>query len=115
MTTVHHLTNGEDNWSFRISGDQAIVTHTSPYSCEARIVTTTEARNDYKMVKKFNVNVRSGFTPLPAERKLTTWAQYDAWAAQQFDFKNNDNDAEAELAMSEQFREVGYLEVFHAR
>lgn len=112
MTTVHHLTNGETNFTFRISGDTATVI-TLRADCYAtvkrEVMTVSEARTRYAQAKKFSCT--AGFTRHQAMRKLTTDAQYAAWVAKEFDFYNNDNDAEAELACQEAFNEQGYIEV----
>lgn len=111
-TTVHHLTNGETNFTFRIAGNAAtlITLGANNWATVKREAMTTEAaRAFYAQAKKFGCTV--GFTRHQAMRKLTTDAQYAAWVAKNFDFYNNDNDAEAELAWQEEYNDQGYIEV----
>jgi hypothetical protein len=106
------LTNGEQNVTFRIKGDTATVVTMGAYRwspLEREVMDTDAARALYAQGLKFGC--RKGFTRHQAVRKLTTDAQYAAWARQAFDFDANDNDAEAELAAFEAFREQGFIEV----
>lgn len=67
------------------------------------------ARKMYRLARKFRFE--KGYTRHQPMRKITTSAQYAEWVKKSFDFYNNDNDAEAELAMQEMFVGQGYLEV----
>lgn len=110
-TTVHHLTNGESNWTFRITGDAALVTQTTPWGIakvEDEIATAAQARKFYATAKKYGCT--EGFTRLNAFRKLTTWGQVDAYIAQEFDM-TNDNDPEAAFAIEQQFKNCGCLNI----
>jgi hypothetical protein len=109
--TNHTLTNGTYNWIFQIDGDKATVTLEDNYETETRTVTVNEAREDYKMIKKFNRNVRPGYTPLAQFRKIATITEYQAWAEKEFDFINNDNDAEREMVWREEFNDCGFITV----
>lgn len=109
--TTHNLTNGEYNWIFQIDGDTATVILEDGWTTETRVITVEEAREDYKMIQKFNRNVRPGYTPKTQYRKITTEAEYQAWADKEFDFDKYDNDAERELAYREEFNECGFIEV----
>lgn len=111
-TTVHHLTNGQDNFTFRITGDTATVITLG--ACrwgtpEREVMTTEAARIRFAQALKFGC--KKGFTRHQPMRKITTDAQYAAWVAKNFDFYANDNDAEAELAWQEEFAGQGYIEV----
>ena len=113
MTTVHHLTNGETNFSFRISGSTAVVTTLAANrygSVKREELTVEAARKKFALALKFGCT--KGFTRHQPMRKLTTDAQYAAWVEANFDFENNDNDAEAELVYLEQFNDQGYIEVY---
>ena len=110
-TTVHHLTNGEANWTFRITGDAALVTQTTTYGIakvDDKIATAAQARKFYALAKKYGCTV--GFTRLNAYRKLTTWDQVNAYIAEAFDL-NDDNGPEAALAVEEEFATCGCLNV----
>ena len=110
-TTVHHLTNGEANWTFRITGDVAKVTQTTTWGIakvEDKIQTAAQARKFYATAKKYGCT--EGFTKLDAYRKLTTWAQVDAYIEQEFDM-TSDNDPEAALAIEEEFKACGCLNI----
>ena len=110
-TTVHHLTNGEANWSFRITGDSAKVTQTTTYGIvkvEDKISTAAQARKFYATAKKYGCT--EGFTKLDAYRKLTTEAQFAAYIDANYDL-NSDNDPETVLALEEEFRACGCLNV----
>ena len=111
MTTVHHLTNGEANWTFRITGDEALVTQTTTWGVakvEDKITTKAQARKFYATAKEFGCT--EGFTRLNAFRKLTTWVEVQAYIAEQFDM-TNDNDPEAALAKEQEFKACGCLNV----
>lgn len=111
-TTVHHLTNGETNLTFRVTGDTATVIALAPRrwaKITRQPMAVSSAREFFAQALKFGY--ARGFTRHQPMRKLTTNAQYAAWAAKAFDFQANDNDAEAELAWSEDFRGQGYIEV----
>ena len=110
-TTVHHLTNGDANWSFRITGDSAKVTQTSHYGIakvEDKITTTAQARKFYATAKEYGCV--EGFTKLAAFRKLTTEAQLAAYIDANYDL-SSDNDPEAVLALEEEFDNCGCLNV----
>jgi hypothetical protein len=112
MTTVYHLTNEETNFTFRIAaGTATVITLAANSWAQPKVqeLTVEAARTLYGQALKFGC--RKGFTRHQPLRKITTDAQYAAWAAQAFDFDANDNDAEAELAMHETFVGQGYLEV----
>ena len=110
-TTVHHLTNGEANWSFRITGDSAKVTQTTTWGIakvEDEITTAAQARKFYATAKKYGCT--EGFTKLNAYRKLTTEAQLAAYIEANYDL-SSDNDPEAVLAIEEEFDACGCLNV----
>ncbi len=110
--TVHHLTNGETNLTFRITGDTATVISLAPLrwaKITRQPMAIPSARDFFAQALKFGFT--RGFTRHQPMRKLTTEAQYAAWAANAFDFEANDNDAETELAWSEDFQGQGYIEV----
>ena len=110
-TTVHHLTNGEANWSFRITGDTAKVTQTTTWGIakvEDKITTAAQARKFYATAKEYGCT--EGYTKLDAFRKLTTWEQFDTYIAANYDM-TSDNDPEAVLALEESFKGCGCLSV----
>lgn len=112
-TTVHHLTNGETNFTYRISGNSAVVIAlgANRYGTIKREEMTVEAaRKQFAQALKFGCT--KGFTRHQPMRKLTTDAQYAAWVEARFDFENNDNDAELELAWQEEFNDLGFIEVY---
>jgi hypothetical protein len=109
-TTTHFLNNGEDNFIFRIQGAQAMVITTNLWGgVEREEMTVEAARKRYGLAKKFGCV--PGHLRHHAMRRLTTDAQFAAYTAANFDFDNNGNDAEAHLALEEEFAGQGYLEV----
>lgn len=111
-TTVHHLTNGEENWTFRITGNAALVTKTAGFGTvevEADITTADQARNLYKNAKKYGCTV--GFTRLMPKRKLTTDAQLAAHIEANYDL-TSDNDPEAVLVLEEEFHFCGHVVIY---
>lgn len=110
-TTVHTLTNGEANWVFRINGDVAKVIQVVPWgiaTVEDKITTAAQARKFWAQAKDFGCT--EGWAPLMKFRKLTTWEQFDAYVATNYDMAN-DNDPEAVLALEGEFRGCGCLNV----
>jgi hypothetical protein len=111
-TTTHHLTNGETNFTFRITGETALVITMAAHAwatpkCQA--MTTEAARKHFGLAKKFGCT--AGRTRFQGLRRITTDAQFAAYTEANFDFDNNENDPEAHLALEQEFAEVGYLEV----
>lgn len=110
-TTVHHLTNGETNFTFRITGDAALVI-TLGANCWAtpkrEAMTVEAARKQFALAKRFGC--APGFTRTRGLRRLTTKAQLDAYLEQVADW-SDDNWPEAELALQEEFAGQGYIEV----
>lgn len=108
-TTVHHLTNGQFNYSFRITGEQATLTIFGGKDCnpEVRTMTTEEARKAYKTLLELMPNIRKGFTSLPRYRRITTEAQLAEYIGQETD----GNWAEWALGIQEEFEGMGYIEI----
>lgn len=110
-TTIHTLTNGEGNWVFRITGDAAKVIQVLPWGVtkiEDKITTAKQARKFWATAKEFGCT--EGWAPLMKFRKLTTWEQVNAYISANFDMAS-DNDPEAVLALEEEFKGCGCLNV----
>lgn len=110
-TTVHKLTNGEGNWVFRITGDAATVIQVLPWGFTKvvdKITTAKQARKFWADAKRFGC--AEGWAPLMKFRKLTTWEQVNAYIDQAYDM-TNDNDPEAALALEQEFKGCGCLNV----
>ncbi|QNJ25964.1 hypothetical protein SynSYN20_01637 [Synechococcus sp. SYN20] len=110
-TTTHKLTNGEGNWLFRISGDVATVIQVLPWGVtkiEDKISTAAQARKFWATAKKYGCT--EGWTELMKFRKLTTWEQVDTYIAANYNMAA-DNDPEAALALEDEFRGCGCLNV----
>ena len=111
-TTTHHLTNGETNLTFRITGESALVITmaANAWAAPKRLAMTTEAaRKPFALAKELGFT--AGRTRFQGLRRITTDAQFAAYTEANFDFNNNENDPEAHLALEQEFAEMGYLEV----
>lgn len=109
-TTVHHLTNGEFNWSFRITGEQATLTIFGGNTCctpDIETMTLEEARKAYKDILRLIPRTRKGFTKRSRYRRITTEAQLAAYLGHE----THDNWAEWALALEQEFHCQGYLQV----
>lgn len=110
-TTVHKLTNGEANWVFRINGDAAKVIQVLPWGVTRvidKITTAAQARKFWATATKYGCT--RGWTELMKFRKLTTEGQFAAYVAANYDM-TLDNDPEEVLALEEEFRGCGCLNV----
>ena len=111
-TTTHTITNGESNWLFRISGDTATVIQVLPWGVtkiEDKITTAKQARKFWTTALEFGCT--KGWAPLMKFRKLTTWEQVNAHIEANYDMSLC-NDPEAALAIENEFRECGVLNVY---
>lgn len=109
-TTTHKLTNGQTNWVYRITGDQAVVITVERFGEVTREdMGRAEARQHYALAKEFGCTV--GATRLFARRRITSPERLAAYLAQAYDLEGDDNAPEAVLALEQEFAEVGFLTV----
>lgn len=116
MTTVHHVTDGTTNWSFRVSQTSVKMTVTQGYGIKStKEMTLEEGREAYKLLSKFNGEARKGFTKLGKMLRLRTVEQvrkYDESCREHF---GEDNWPEHSLSTWGEFHEVGYITCYPAR
>lgn len=111
MTTAK-LTTGKINALFLAAADQVelVIHYLNTNEVVRETLTLAAGREHYAQFRKWGATV-GATRPVLRVRKITTDAQFGAWAQGAFDMENDDNAPESLLAYEECFAGQGFLEV----